>query len=136
MSAAEHPQGLRLGFGYHSVNPYFVLDGVSEFISFLTEVFDGREDATNKEVLPDGRIDHADVIIGDSLVMMSEGSEPRPAVAFVYVPDVDDVYRRAVAWGCEPHLEPTVQPWGDRVGGFTDRWNNRWWVATPGAGPT
>src|SRR4051794_34292124 len=120
MSAGSHPQGLRLGFGYHSVNPYFVVDGVSEFIAFLTEVFDGREDLTNKEVLPDGKIDHADVIIGDSIVMMSEGSEPRPAVAFVFVPDVDDVYRRAIALGCEPRHEPSLQPWGDRVGGFTD----------------
>ncbi len=130
--ASVHPQGLRLGPGCHSVNPYFVVDGVSEFIAFLTEVFDGREDTTSKEVLPDGRIDHADVIIGDSLVMMSEGSEPRPAVAFVYVPDVDDVYQRAVSRGCEPRLEPAVQTWGDRVGGFTDRWDNLWWVATPG----
>jgi PhnB protein len=130
MSDAERPQGVRLGPGDHSVNPYFVVDGVSEFIAFLAEVFDGREDLTHKEVLPDGRIDHADVIIGDSRVMMSEGSEPRPAVAVVYVPDVDAVFRRAVALGCEPRLEPTVQPWGDRFGGFTDRWNNRWWVAT------
>lgn len=132
MNASEHPQGLRLGPGYHSVNPYFVVEGVQEFIAFLTEVFDGREDTTYKEVLPDGRIDHADVIIGDSRVMMSEGAEPRPAVAFVYVPDVDDVYQRGLSRGCEPRLEPTVQPWGDRVGGFTDPWDNRWWVATGG----
>ena len=52
MNASEHPQGLRLGPGCHSVNPYFVVDGVSEFIAFLTEVFDGREDTTSKEVLP------------------------------------------------------------------------------------
>ena len=82
-------------------------------------------------MLPDG-IDHADVIIGDSRVMMSEGAEPRPAVAFFYVPNVDDVYQRGVSRGCHPRLEPTAQPWGDGVAGFTDPWENRWWVATAG----
>jgi uncharacterized glyoxalase superfamily protein PhnB len=121
--------------GYHSVNPYFLVEGVSGFIDFLTAVFDGREDTTHKEVLADGRIDHADVRIGDSIVMMSDAtaSNPgRPSVAFVYVPDVDEVYRRAIDRGCTPRLVPTVQPWGDRVAGFTDRWDNRWWVGTPG----
>ena len=64
--------------------------------------------------------------------MMSEGSEPRPAVAFVYVPAVDDVFQRVVHRGGDPRLEPTVQTWGDRVCGFTDPWDNLWWVATPG----
>jgi PhnB protein len=128
------PDGLRLAPGYHSVNPYFLVEGVSGFIDFLTDVFDGREDTTHKEVLADGRIDHADVFIGDSIVMMSDAvatNPARPSVAFVYVPDVDEVYHRAIVRGCTPRLDPSVQPWGDRVGGFTDPWDNRWWVATP-----
>lgn len=135
MSGSDHPQGLRLGPGYHSVNPYFLVDGVAGFIEFLVDVFDGREGTTFKEVLPDGRIDHADVHIGDSIVMMSEGaSPPRPSVAFVYLPDVDECYRRAMARACISRMEPGPVPWGDRVAGFTDAWDNRWWVATPGAG--
>ncbi len=134
MTGSEHPHGLQLDTGYHSVNPYFVVEGVSEFIEFLTDVFDGREDTKHKEVLSDGRIDHADVFIGDSIVMMSEGAEPRPSVAFVFVPDVDESYRRALARGSTSRREPGSVPWGDRVAGFTDPWDNRWWVATPGAG--
>ena len=97
-----------------------MLDAVGEFIGFLTEVFGAHEDFATKEVLPDETIDHADVIIGDSRVMMSESPDPRPAVAFVYVPDVDGAYQRAPSRGSEPLLEPSVQPWGDRVAGFTN----------------
>ena len=134
MSSNTHPQGLSLSPGYHSVNPYFVLQGVEDFIEFLTHVFDGREDADTREVRPDGAIDHADVFVGDSIVMMSDADAtdaPRPSVAFVYVPDVDATYRKAIARGCESRREPMVAPWGDRVAGFTDPWHNRWWVATP-----
>jgi len=58
--------------GYHSVNPYFLVAGVEDFIEFLAEVFGGREETKFKEVRPDGLIDHADVVIGDSIVMMSD----------------------------------------------------------------
>jgi PhnB protein len=134
VTSPQHPQGLQLEPGYHSVNPYFVVDGVAEFIDFLVEVFDGREETKYKEVLPDGRIDHADVIVGDSIIMISEGAPPRPSVAFVFVPDVDHTYRRALDRGSTSRREPGPVPWGDRVGGFTDPWDNRWWVATPGVG--
>jgi PhnB protein len=134
MTSSDHPQELRLDSGYHSVNPYFVVDGVAEFIDFLTDVFDGRESTKFKEVLPDGRIDHADVFIGDSIVMMSEGEAARPSVAFVFVPDVDASYRKALARGATSRRAPGPAPWGDRVAGFTDPWNNLWWVATPASG--
>jgi PhnB protein len=135
MRSSSHPQRLSLAPGYHSVNPYFVVEGVAAFIDFLTDVFEGREDTTFREELPDGRIDHADVFIGDSIVMMSQAHgphEPRPSVAYVYVPDVDSAYRKAIDRRCVSIREPEVAPWGDRVAGFTDPWHNRWWVATPG----
>jgi PhnB protein len=134
MPSSAHPQGLSLAPGYHSVNPYFVVDGVRAFIVFLTDVFEGREDTTFREVRPDGLIDHADVFIGDSIVMMSDADsthEPRPSVAFVFVPEVDATYQKALNCGCVSGREPAVAPWGDRVAGFTDRWNNRWWPAPP-----
>ena len=103
MPSRAHPPGLSLAPGYHSVNPYFLVRGVEGFIEFLTEVFDGREETRFKEVRPDGLIDHADVFIGDSIVMMSDADStngPRPSVAFVYVPDVDSTYRKALDRGC------------------------------------
>ena len=137
MPTSAGPQGLSFAPGYHTVNPYFLVEGVECFIEFLTEVFDGREQTRFKEVRADGLIDHADVIIGDSIVMMSDSTPTnpaRPAVTFVYVPEVDTVFRRALERGCVSRLEPTVAPWGERVAGFADPWDNRWWVGTPAPG--
>ena len=120
-----------LPFGYHSVNPYIVVSDANPFITFLVEVFDGKEQS--RELSPDGVIEHADVLIGDSLVMISEASErfpARPCVHFAYVDDVDDVFERAVTNGATALLVPTDQPWGDRVSGVTDHFGNRWWIAT------
>lgn len=120
-----------LPFGYHSVNPYIVVRDADAFIALLVAVFDGKEQ--RRELSPSGVIEHADVLIGDSLVMISEASDrypARPCVHFVYVDDVDDVFERAVTNGAAALLVPTDQPWGDRVSGVTDRFGNRWWIAT------
>jgi uncharacterized glyoxalase superfamily protein PhnB len=95
------------------------------------------EEMKFKQVRPDGLIDHADVFIGDSIVMMSDSlptNPARPSVAFVYVPDVDSTYQKALDRGCVSRLEPRIAPWGERVAGFTDPWENRWWVGTPAPG--
>lgn len=121
-----------LPFGYHSVNPYFVVTDVQRFIDFLVEVLEGVE-AGEREIRGDGAIDHADVLSADSLIMMSESSEKypaRPSVSFAYVDDVDATFGRALAAGSRVILEPTEQPWGDRVAGIFDPFDNRWWIAT------
>jgi PhnB protein len=118
--------------GYHSVNPYIVVEGAESLIGFLVEVFDGVEHA-EREIREDGTICHADVRIGDSVVMLSEASADypaRPSVHFAYVDDVDAVFRKALDAGAKPILQPSEQPWGDRVGGFHDPFDNRWWVGT------
>ncbi len=86
-----------------------------------------------RELRPDGRIGHADLHIGDSVVMLSEASgayPARPCGLFAYTDDVDATCRAALAAGATSIREPTDQPWGDRVGGFHDPFDNRWWVAT------
>jgi uncharacterized glyoxalase superfamily protein PhnB len=73
------------------------------------------------------------VLIGDSLVMLSEATceyPARPSVHFAHVDEVDVVFRKALAACASPISEPSEQPWGDRVGGFHDPFDNRWWVAT------
>lgn len=118
--------------GYHSVNPYFVVGGVEDFIRFLGNTF-GATERGERELRADGRIDHAEVQIGDSVLMLSEASTAtpaRPCVNFVYVEDVDSIFRKALSAGAKPIAEPTDWPWGDRVGGFHDPFDNRWWVAT------
>jgi PhnB protein len=126
---SEHGQ---VPAGYHSVNPYIVVAGVESMIGFLRDVFEGSERGV-REVAADGTIGHAEVEIGDSVVMLSEATSvypPRACVNFAYVTDVDAVFRKALTAGATPILEPTAQPWGDRVAGFHDPFDNRWWVAS------
>lgn len=119
--------------GRHSVNPYYVVDDAPAFIAFLVDVLGGTE-VGERELRSDGRIDHADVLIGDSLVMVSEADErypARPAVAMVYVDDVDATYDRALAAGSRSIMAAADQPWGERVAGVYDPFENRWWLASP-----
>jgi PhnB protein len=124
--------GVQLPAGYHSVNPYIVVEGVERLIGFLDEAFGGVEHG-EREIRSDGTVGHAEVQIGDSVVMLSEATveyPARPCVCFAYVDDADEVFRRALAAGASAIIEPSEQPWGDRVGGFHDPFGNRWWVAT------
>jgi PhnB protein len=118
--------------GYHSVNSYLVAGSADALIAWLCGVF-GCSERGVREIGPDGRIGHAEVQLGDSVVMLSDASADhpaRPSVNYVYVPDVDSVYRRAAAAGGTNLREPQDWPWGDRVAGFHDTADNRWWVAT------
>jgi PhnB protein len=118
--------------GYQSVNSYLVADSPEALIVWLCEVFDCSERGV-REIGADGRIGHAEIQLGDSVVMLSEASPDhpaRPSVNYVYVPDVDSVYRRAVTAGATRLRAPQDWPWGDRAAGFHDPADNRWWVAT------
>jgi PhnB protein len=118
---------------YHSINQFFVVSDAAGFIAFLSAVFAGTE-ARCRDHRADGSIGHADVAIGDSHVMISD-AEPehpaRPGVSYAYVTDVDAVFARAMAAGCVKPVPPEDRSWGDRLGGFTDPFQNRWWIATP-----
>lgn len=121
-----------LRVGYQSVNSYLVSDSADALIAWLSGVF-GCSERGVREIASDGRIGHAEVQLGDSVVMLSDASPDhpaRPSVNYVYVPDVDSVFRRAVAAGGTNLREPEDWPWGDRVAGFHDPADNRWWVAT------
>jgi PhnB protein len=118
--------------GYQSVNSYLVADSADALIKWLCEVF-GCAERGVREIASDGRIGHAEVSLGNSVVMLSDaspGHPARPSVNYVYVADVDSAYRRAVTAGATNLREPQDWPWGDRVAGFHDPADNRWWVAT------
>lgn len=117
--------------GFHSVTPYLVIKGVPKLIDFLKQAFDGKE--IDRVALPDGTIGHAEVKIGDSIVMMGEargGCEQMPSALYLYVPDTDATYRRALKAGGISKREPADQFYGDRSGGVTDPFGNIWWIAT------
>jgi PhnB protein len=73
---------------------------------------------------------HAEVRIGDSVVMMGQGSESRPSAIYLYVNDADASYKSALKAGAISVSEPVDQPYGDRQGGVKDPSDNIWFIAT------
>ena len=116
---------------YHSVTPYLVVEGVPKLLEFLQKTFNSTE--LERVPRPDGTISHAEVRIGDSVVMMGEAnaqSKPMPTMLYVYVEDVDAVYKRALQAGAKPVRELKDEFYGDRAGGVADPVGNQWWIAT------
>ena len=117
--------------GYHTVTPYIVTTGVAQLIDFLKSAFDATE--VTRHARPDGSVMHAEVRIGDSVVMMGEAAgniKPFPAMLHLYVADVDAAYQRAIQAGATSLREPADQRYGDRAGGVQDAFGNQWWLAT------
>jgi uncharacterized glyoxalase superfamily protein PhnB len=117
--------------GYRTVTPYLVVDGASAVLDFVKKAFDAREKF--RMDMADGKIGHAEVEIGDSVVMMGDaGGETRamPAMIHLYVEDCDATYEQALAAGGTSEREPTNQFYGDRSAGVRDPGGNVWWIAT------
>jgi len=117
--------------GYHTVTPYLVVEDCAKLIEFLKEAFDGKEQECMKR--PDGRVLHAEVRIGDSVVMMGEAQgqfKPMPGSLYLYVKDTDATYKRALGAGGMTMMEPADQFYGDRNAGVMDPCGNLWWIAT------
>ncbi len=118
--------------GYHTVTPYLIVRGAETTIDFFKKAF-AAELAFEPMKRPDGLVMHAEVTIGDSHVMISDANEQHPPIQsmlHLYVPDVDAVYRRAVAAGGRPVMEPMDQFYGDRAGAVQDPAGNHWYIAT------
>jgi len=118
--------------GYHSVTPYLTVRGASKVIEFLKQAF-GAKLSHEPIKRPDGSIMHAQVTIGDSRIMIAEESEMARATIstlYLYVPDVDSVYKQAVKAGGAKVMEPMDMFYGDRSGGVKDPSGNSWFIAT------
>ncbi len=117
--------------GYHSVTPYLIVEGASKLMEFLKEAFDAKE--TFRMNNSDGTVAHAEVRIGDSVVMLGEaGGEHTPMACAIhlYVNDMDTTYVRALEAGATSLREPRNEFYGDRSSGVKDQWGNRWWIVT------
>lgn len=117
--------------GYTSVAPYLIVDGAGATIEFLTRVFDATE--LRRFTDQEGRIVHAEVRLDDTVVMIADWVEGWPAIAshvHLYVPDVDDAYRRALEAGATPVQEPVKKDDPDKRGGVKDAGGTTWWIAT------
>ena len=117
--------------GYPALSPWVIVDGAAAFLDFVAGVFDARE--VIRLQAPGGRVQHAETRIGGAPVLAfdtGDGWPPIPACLRVYVPDVDEVVRRAVAGGARV-VTPPVTLWvGDRAARLADPWGNLWWVHT------
>jgi PhnB protein len=126
MTAKPNPDG------YHTVTPYLTVRGATKAIDFLKQAFGAQ---TTHELFkrPDGTIMHAEVVIGDSRVMIADESEMAAATTstlYLYVPNVDSVFQQAVKAGGTKIMEPTDMFYGDRSGGVKDPFGNSWFIAT------
>ncbi len=115
--------------GYGTVTPWIISRDTARLLDFVAEVFDATELARVPN--DDGTIGHAEVRIGDSVVMMFDARPEwpdTPAFLRLYVEDGDAVFRRALAAGASPVTRMTELFWGDRVGRVRDPLGNVWWI--------
>jgi PhnB protein len=125
--------------GYHSVTPYLAIRDAGAAIDFYARAF-GAE-LVMKLGMPDGTIAHAEIRIGDSILMMSEENPEwgnrsplalggSPVFLMIYVPDVDAAFARALAAGAEQVKPVEDQFYGDRSGTLKDPFGYQWTLAT------
>ena len=125
--------------GYPVVTPYLCVDGAEPAIDFYTKVLGATE--RMRMPAPDGKIGHAELQLGDSVIMLSDefpemgALSPKtvggsPVTLSVYVEDVDSVFDRAVQEGAKPLRPVEDQFYGDRSGQFEDPFGHRWNVAS------
>jgi PhnB protein len=125
--------------GYHSITPYIVCRNAAGAIEFYKKALGARVKA--KMAGPDGKIMHAEIVIGDSVVMLGDEMPAMGATApetiggtasglFIYTPNVDKAFARAIAAGAKAEMPPADQFWGDRYGTFVDPFGHKWSMAT------
>jgi PhnB protein len=125
--------------GHHTVTPYLAVKNGVKAVEFYKKAFGASE--VYKLIMPDGRLGHAEIRIGDSIIMMSDefpeygGKSPQTlggsAVNIhLYVEDVDALFKRALAAGAKERKPVKDQFYGDRSGQVEDPFGHLWWIAT------
>ena len=125
--------------GYHSVTPYLIVEGAARALDFYKRAFGAEE--TFRMPGPDGRIGHAEMRVGNSMIMLADGNPAMgakgplayggsPISLMIYVPDVDKVFAQAVSAGAVVERPLANQFYGDRTGGIVDPFGHKWYLAT------
>lgn len=133
MSTASNPPG------YHTITPSIVVRDAARAIEFYQRAFGAEE--LHRLAGPDGKIMHAEIRIGDSIVMLGEENEQwgarsplstqgNPGSLHIYVPDVDAAFARAIQAGATVRYPIEDAFWGDRYGKVTDPFGHEWGLAT------
>ena len=118
--------------GYATITPYLIVEDAAGYLEFLATAFEAVE--RMRMTMPSGEIGHAEVEIGDSVVMVSDATPPdfpkTDAQIQLYVEDVDSTYVIAVKAGATAVADPEDQFYGDRIARILDPSGNRWSIAT------
>jgi uncharacterized glyoxalase superfamily protein PhnB len=117
--------------GYQSITPYLHVDGVRKLIEFLKQAFGAEELDCHTDA--DGRVLHAQLRVGDSMVEMADARPEYPAMPIAlhyYVGDVDVVYARSLEAGATSLTAPMDMPYGERGASVKDPFGNFWYLAT------
>ena len=125
--------------GHRTVTPYLAIKNAAKAVDFYQRAFGAVE--SYKLMMPDGRVGHAEIRLGDSLIMLADefpeygGKAPdtlggSPVSLHLYVEDVDAFVKKAVAAGAKERKPVADQFYGDRSGQLEDPFGHLWWVAT------
>jgi PhnB protein len=125
--------------GYHTVTPYLIVKGAAEALEFYKRAFGATE--IMRFPMPDGRVGHAEMKFGDSIVMLADEFPQMGAVSpqtlggtpfglCLYVPNVDELFAQAVAAGAKVERPVTNQFYGDRAGTVLDPFGHKWTITT------
>ena len=117
--------------GFHTITPYLTVTEANGLLDFIKRAFNAKEHHVMRG--PDGSVGHADLVIGDSHVMLGQAHgewTAMPSQLYLYVTDCDARYRQALAAGATSVQEPKTQFYGDRHGCVKDLCGNLWWLST------
>jgi PhnB protein len=117
---------------YRTVTPYLVVADAEAEMRFLRAAFDATEASCQKR--PDGTVMHAEMQVGNTLIMLGQASadlKAMPAALYLWVPDVDATYTRALKEGAASQSAPEDKPYGHRNAGVIDQNGITWWIGSP-----
>lgn len=121
---------MKLPIGHQTVMPYLILNGALQFIAFTKNVFNAK--SLTQALREDGTVIHAEVIIGESTIMVTDEIKEwtkQTANLFVYVPNADETFKKATDAGATIVMELSDKDYG-RTCGVTDPFGNVWWITS------
>ncbi|MEO8533197.1 MAG: VOC family protein [Flavobacterium sp.] len=121
---------MKLPVGHQTIMPYLILNGALKFIDFTKNVFHAV--SHTQSLREDGTVMHAEISIDGSTIMIAEESQDwkkQTANLFVYVPNADETFKKAIEAGASVLMEPSDQEYG-RASGVTDPFGNVWWITS------
>jgi len=117
---------------YRTVTPYLVVPDADDELRFLEAAFGGTQQSCSRG--PDNKVMHAEVKIGDSLVMLGQSGDqwkPTRGALYLWVEKVDEAYAKALKAGAKSQSAPEDKPYGHRNAGVVDACGVTWWIGSP-----